>query len=375
MPCVVVDTTTTYDDPRLTSIKWMQVLGLCAKNQIRLAVPHPVLLESVRHYRRQAEQSVKSVQAELKKLKTTFGIEGGEGPALDVVDVKAHEAYLSSRLAGVGASLLALPLGASPLKLLTRDIEGRRPFQKSGKGFRDALNWETILQLIEDEPTLKPIYWVTKNSSDFSDGKGGLHSDLVEELTDPSHVVLVPTLEDFLKNPQIAPLLAGLSAGDSELAKYITSAAEDEEIEPFNTHDYVCAALVEASEGLVGETIEGAHSSWDSTGPFADFDLPSSIEDITVTYVQADPGTVDWHVYESFDETTLLVEASIQASLSFEGFVSKADALHPEGFEVSDWDWNDHYSHVSFERDATLKFQLRVEEGVGVEHWDFESAE
>lgn len=49
--------------------------------------------------------------------------------------------------------------------------------------------------------------------------------------------------------------------------------------------------------------------------------------------------------------------------------------MEPQGFEVIDWDWNDHVSHVMVHREAVLKFQLRVEEGVGVDYVEFESAE
>ena len=96
---------------------------------------------------------------------------------------------------------------------------------------------------------------------------------------------------------------------------------------------------------------------------------------MTIDVVDADPDTVQWQVYESFDGATLLIGATIEAAVTFTGFASRSDAVEPQGFEVIDWDWNDHVSHVMVHREAVLKFQLRVEEGVGVDYVEFESAE
>lgn len=144
---------------------------------------------------------------------------------------------------------------------------------------------------------------------------------------------------------------------------------------PQTTDDFIRDALVDAAERLLGESVDGGYAALEPDETFGDLDLPGQVDDMTVDYVAADPSTVQWQVYESFDGTTLLVEATIEATLSFEGFASKSDALEPDGFVVREWDWNDHVSQVTFDRHAILKFQLRVEEGVGVDYVEFESAE
>lgn len=374
-PVVVVDTTAIFDDLRLRRLAWMQLLALCAKEEIGLVVPNVVIRESVRHWKRQADQAVKVLHAEIRKLKN-FGLDAGEGPAPGLADAEAHAQYLRERLMNVGAQLPGLPQTATPEKLLERDLGERKPFASSGKGFRDALNWETILELAA-QPDAPHIFWVTKNSADFSDGKGGLHEDLLGELSDPQQITWVSTLEDLVKRDEFRSLIDGLAASPEELEQYLASAlvTPGRDTAPQGIDDFVRDALVNAAERLVGDSVGGHYGGYEGGGTFDELDLPSEVYDMTIEYVEADPDTVQWQVYESFDGTTLLVAATIRASLSIEGFTDKSDALQAEGFEVREFDWNNHVSWVSFTRDAVLGFQLRVEEGVGVDYVELESAE
>jgi PIN domain len=83
--------------------------------------------------------------------------------------------------------------------LLERSVAERRPFQSKGRGFRDALIWETVLELaVDDEVAL-----VTDNWKDFAKGdNNALHSDLKEDLTNrglpEDRVQLVRSLEAFI---------------------------------------------------------------------------------------------------------------------------------------------------------------------------------
>ncbi|MCK9792907.1 PIN domain-containing protein [Isoptericola sp. 4D.3] len=371
-PVVFVDTTTTFGDLLLRRIDWMQLLTLCAKGEIRLVVPPVVIRESVRHWKRQAGQAVKNANDEIRKLTNSFGLDAGQGPSADLIDVGAHEKYLVDRLASVGAELPGLPTSATVEKLLDRDLRERKPFATSGKGFRDAINWETILEFLDDEAPVGKLFWVSKNSEDFGEGNGRLHSDLIGELDDPEGVILVPSITSLLQRPEFTPLIGGLAASTEELEEYLATAGVD--VTSSSTHEFIRGALVHAAERLTGEMVEDPYSAHETDGMFGELDLPGEVTDMTIEHVEADPITVQWQVYESFDATTLLVGATIEARLFIEGFANKADALHADTFEVREWDWNDHVSHVAFTREAVLSFRLRVEEGVGVDDLEFESA-
>lgn len=375
VPIVVVDTTVTFDDLLLRRLNWMQLLALSAKGHILLVVPDVVFRESVRHWKRQADQSLRTARSEFDKLKTSLGLDAGDGPPADLAIVEAHEQYLRDRLTSVGAQLPALPHAATPEKLLERDLAGRRPFAASGKGFRDALNWETILELAA-APTTAQIFWVSRNSTDFGDGNG-LHPDLADELSDPAQVVLIPTLADLFRRPEFSTLIQDLAASLEELEAYLSPmlATTEDDVPAQTTDHFIRFALVDAAQRLLGESVDSGYAAFEPDARYGQLELPGEVEDVTIDYVDADPDTAEWQVYESYDGTTLLVGATIEAELTFEGFVSKSAAMEPEGFVVREWDWNDHYSRVAFDRTAVLSFQLRVEEGVGVDSIELESAE
>lgn len=56
----------------------------------------------------------------------------------------------------------------------------RKPFADDDRGYRDALIWESILQLAEESDT--PIALITGTSRDFAGPDSGLHADLVQDL-------------------------------------------------------------------------------------------------------------------------------------------------------------------------------------------------
>ncbi len=103
----------------------------------------------------------------------------------------------------------------------------------------------------------------------------------------------------------------------------------------------------------------------------------ADIENATIADVQADAASLDWDAYETYDEDTLLVRATVDAEVEIEGYVFKADYYAiDEDVSVVDFDWNDHYALVTASLSARLVFQLRVEAGARlVENVEFETAE
>jgi hypothetical protein len=64
--------------------------------------------------------------------------------------------------------------------LVSRDLARRKPFSESGKGYRDALIWYSILGLLTSES--EEVAFVTANTKDFwNSDKTGLHPDLVAD--------------------------------------------------------------------------------------------------------------------------------------------------------------------------------------------------
>jgi predicted nucleic acid-binding protein len=67
-------------------------------------------------------------------------------------------------------------------EIVKRDLNRRKPFSESGKGYRDTLIWESILQLIKREK--QEIVFLTDNYKDYccSDKDNTLHPHLYEDI-------------------------------------------------------------------------------------------------------------------------------------------------------------------------------------------------
>lgn len=98
--------------------------------------------------------------------------------------------------------------------LAKKALSRRKPFNKRGAGYRDALIWESVLQLAEAGDD--HVVFVTGNTDDFADGDNArLHADLLAELAaggiDADRVPLLTSLQ-AVNEKFIKPKLAHLDA-------------------------------------------------------------------------------------------------------------------------------------------------------------------
>ncbi|OLT18604.1 hypothetical protein BJF78_00230 [Pseudonocardia sp. CNS-139] len=222
------------------------------------------------------------------------------------------------------------------------------------------------------------LYFITDNAEDYCLGDE-LHPDLAAEIEGAqSEVRHVKNLEALFSEADLGAMVAGLVADDTELSRFLARAMEPREpdYELPTVEEIVRLAVIGAAEGLVNEEVK--REGFASSGlDFTAIAIPSEIQSPMVSYVECDEQSVDWESFETYDDTTLLVRATVDANVSLEGFVYKSDYVVVDHgiVQLRMWDWNDHMAHVSTTVHARLVFQLRVEVGVGVDDVEFESAE
>jgi hypothetical protein len=385
---VVVDTTAVYPDVMMSRIGWMQLLSLCARGDIDLAISEVVLKEAARHWADGARTAWHSAQesrakfiAGQERLRTLgFAIPRSvpELPGQPEIDEGDYYRRMLDKLTALGVTVLPLPQ-VRVEHILDRDLTSRRPFAKNGKGFRDTLIWVTVVELMRSLDDSHAVYFVTDNVSDYCTPDGGLHQDLAEDVKElPPTLHHVRSINDLLGHDDFKPLVTSLETTVEALAVLLdeVTASEPPEADMPTVADIVTSALVSAAEELAYEdvlTTNGMSSGIDLT----QFSVPAVIGSPSIAYVEPYEASVDWQTYETFDDTTLLLQGSISADLSIEGLVEKADyaALGPDEVELVDWDWSDSAAQVVAHVNARLTFQLRVEIGVGVEYVEFETAE
>lgn len=386
-PVVFIDTTATAKDVLLESTAWRQLLALCKRGVIRLVIPEVVVLETARHWAREVEANLdlgKSLQRiqdrvdRLQRLGVEVAVELPAAPEGIVVDGEAFAEKLRERLRSLGVTVAPLPR-TSIADLLARDLSVRRPFQGSGKGFRDALIWETICEVIADEGEAPSAYLVTNNTTDYYDGDK-LHPHLAADISADSSPVMAASVQALLQSEPFASLVESLqvSAPDERLRSHLKDGSEPAEGDAYiSVAEYVTTAVVAALEELQNDDIETNNSaSWGLD--FTALNVSPYLESPHITNIEpTSEGLVDWHAYETFDETTLLIQASIEVEVEIEGSVHRSEYVDAEEDGVSVWgfDPDEHYCDGYVTVEARAVYQVRVEAGVGVVDIELEGFE
>lgn len=179
---IVIDTTETFQHPLLTSPDWSYVQSLLKRDVATLVVPEIVIAETINHFPTKLTEALSETQraiGRLKKLIPTINLK-----AEDVEINAATEQYKDALHARL-KELHAQTPGFKDIeidRIVRRSLEHRKPFDANGqRGLRDAILWETVLDLIRTKDT-KKIVVVTRNTTDFGP-HDGLAPDLREDLT------------------------------------------------------------------------------------------------------------------------------------------------------------------------------------------------
>jgi hypothetical protein len=148
--------------------------------QLVLVVPELALKEAANKFRERIWERVKDIdQAVAKTL--ALGVACGVEPDLEP-DAEAirYEHGLRRTLAEVHAVVPPLP-DVSHDTVVQRALERRKPFNRGGSGYRDALIWESVL---DQARSREAVIFCTRDRTDFgnSEDPPALAADLVADL-------------------------------------------------------------------------------------------------------------------------------------------------------------------------------------------------
>jgi PIN domain len=366
-PFVVVDTTAIRADMRLAGASWDQTFALARRGALQLHIPKVVMLEAVRHYARETaavEKEVRKAWAKLARFEVDLDPKFQEDLVQKLTQEAAeYEKVLNAKLAVAQVSILPFPQ-VSHDDLVERDLSGRKPFSPTGKGYRDALIWESIVKLCSRLTDADTLIFVTNNSTDFCHGaESTVAPELLADLPTGLRVLRYPDLKSMLGQyewPNEAPPTPDLKERPS-LAEQMKH------------------AIASACDRLTGNEIEDPDSpdprGWSLAFDFGDWPLPRGLETISVESVEPDLAGISWEVYDA-DETRLLGKAYVDATVVLDGYMSHADYYaQEEDVEVHDPDWNEHFAWVYIQRPIRLTFDVYITPDLGaVEHAEIDAA-
>ncbi|MEV1170127.1 PIN domain-containing protein [Nonomuraea sp. NPDC049784] len=180
---VLLDANVLIADPFCSGIAW-KVLALGAPRwKVKVKAPKAALLEAVASYQREIGYALEG----LDKWQAKYGrLQLKEHHASAAIGCKQASEEYASRLSAILSNLQVevVDIPEVPLTdLVNRATRRQRPCDQKGDGFRDTLNWLTVMKMAADNPGEK-IAWVSNDTGDFADESGQtLHPALVEELT------------------------------------------------------------------------------------------------------------------------------------------------------------------------------------------------
>lgn len=182
------------------------VLADAGRDRFRLVVPELVVRELVNKKREglvDADHRLRQSHALLAEVGYSAVLPRPDLPGL----LSGFERHLRDMLRRANAHVPGLSAVAHE-ELVTRALERRKPFSSTGAGYRDALIWHTVLELLAHDD--EALVLVTNNSKDFAEAKhprrlsDDLRRDLADARVDHARVQLLPSLDDFAEE-HIAP--------------------------------------------------------------------------------------------------------------------------------------------------------------------------
>lgn len=349
---VILDTNALFDDPGFERPAVGKLLALARRKLVDVAVPQVVLLELERQRRTAIQNKLDQLKAAPKKIEGALrqlgvsseeaGIAVPNPPAISFDTLlKRYNQRVAEAIAENNIDILPLP-DVTHEELLARDLASKKPFDLNGKGYRDALIWETVLRRYSQLDYEDHLFLVTDDSN-FGEGEGeGLDAGLLAELPEEVAAALtrVRSLDELLEDETM------------QEQRLIVQQAIDSADGP-SVSDLVEGSVEHFVESQLPGRSLGAHTH-EALG------LPREVEDLEVDEGSS-TGNFAWSLYDEFDGTTVLGEASIDVQLTLRGFVTKANAavLADEGLAVEGWE--DDVATVLLTIEARALFDVRVE--------------
>lgn len=330
---IVIDTNIFFRDFMLDGTEFRTLFSELPKLGYKLCIPRIVFDETVNKF---LEEIKKALDNARKIGATSINFANFENPISTPENAKeTYRTFFSAKLRSLGAELVDYP-AVTHENLVQRALSRKKPFRSSDTGgYRDALLWETILELAQSDE----IAFISDNPKDFSDdSKQGLHSDLLDDIKNKElrTVTLFDSVGKFNQS-KIYPVLQLLGEIQAQLSA--------EQYTPLILSSFLDEKLVE----FIGSQ---------ELDP-AEIDLPAEFESPTISHIENISEISNINVRQ-LSSGELLITLSVHAECVFDIFIYKPDYYILDDDEVFVWDtnWNEWYVAASISKQVTLDLKM-----------------
>ncbi|MBO0609863.1 PIN domain-containing protein [Myceligenerans salitolerans] len=330
-PVVILDTNALHGRKPFTRADSKILLELSRGGHLRLIIPDVVLHELSRQWAERLSEGIADMDSALKRINDALIEIGAAECELTVPSHRRAVFYDFARqlLIARRVEIPGVP-DVAVADLMARDLDVRKPFDREGKGFRDALIWETIRGLCNElsDPSI-PVVFVTSNHTDFCSPKNReLHPNLRQDLHADQVFDIVTSLHALNAHASIKPQV--------EQLRVLQKAFTRKRIE----------GLVDAAiKDLHGVDVEQALGAYAGDG-FYDVPISSALDSPAFEEILPDNSSIESEIFRSGDGE-LTIRVVVVCNVSLEGFIDKSDYLVSDDDVTLLEDWNSHVFHAS----------------------------
>ena len=182
---IIIDTNIINNDYKLHGKNIVMLSDVASKLGYDVCVPEVVVDEIVSHYRDELAQAYDIYLKGVSKLKKLLA-----GSIKAIIPEATIDEQLQQFRVQYEAELQAKDIKILPYpnvahkSIVAKELDKKKPFKDSQKGYRDSLIWETVKsELVPADDLFDEcqVQLLTRNTKDFAD-KNGLHQDLKDEL-------------------------------------------------------------------------------------------------------------------------------------------------------------------------------------------------
>ncbi len=309
---MILDTNALYNQTAaFTNSTIQQLASLSSRHSIRLIIPEVVLHELSRQWARNVRLANEKLVGALDSYNAWTAKAGVSAVNLKTPDHERGTFFdeASLYLESVRVELPAFPSTLSLDDVLTRDLDQRKPFDEKGKGFRDALIWETVREIVADLDADVTVIFVTDNWSDFQVEAGGaIHPDLQIDLTVGRTIDVVANPTKAVEHPEIKPLLEAIHAAEVAL-----------------TPAQVFGLAEAAMDDLANVSLRDALGEYDGDG-MTHLPIETPLQEPELSGYDVDFDSLDFSFFHTAGPTEMGLRVTVTVDCELDGYLDRSDA-------------------------------------------------
>ena len=331
---IVIDTNIFFHDFMLDGTEFRTLISELPRLGYMLCVPKIVFDETVNKFFEETRKVYESTR-KIGVSALVFSEFDSPSESPEIARDK-YQTFFAEKFKTLNAEVVDYP-SVTHKELVGRALSRKKPFRNTDTGgYRDALLWETILELAKTDE----VSFLSNNPKDFSDeNKQEFHQDLINDVQTRGlkTVSLFTSIHGF-NEARIYPELKNLNE--------IQTLLETDKYEYLILSEFLDEQLTE-------------HVGSDELDP-SDINLPSEFESPSLSLVEKVNEITNINVWQ-LSSGELLITFSADMDCEFDVFIYKPDYYGMgDDTEVSVWDndWNEWYVAASITRQIILDLKL-----------------